>query len=283
MAKDYYQILGVSKGASADDIKKAYRKLAHEHHPDKQSGNEAKFKEINEAYQVLSDDKKRQQYDQFGSAGPQGGFSGGQAGGGFGGFDFSQGFGGFGGGINVEDIFDMFGGGFGGGRTMETRGADIEAELSISLPEALLGVKKILEIEKYGKCGVCTGSGAKPGSEIITCKTCDGKGQVRESLGMLFGNMMRATVCSNCHGLGKAPKENCKECRGEGRTRKRERVEFDIPSGVAEGAVYALKGQGQAGFRGASAGDLHFRLHINMPHKLSKRAKELVEELSREL
>lgn len=278
MAKDFYQTLGVSKGASADDIKKAYRKLAHEHHPDKQSGNEAKFKEINEAYQVLSDDKKRQQYDAYGSAGPS--MGSGQASGGFGGFDF----GGFQGGINVEDIFDMFGGSFGGGgRSMETRGADIEAELSISLTEALLGVKKILEVEKYAKCDVCSGSGAKPGSEVSTCKTCDGKGQVRESLGMLFGNMMRAVVCSNCHGSGKAPKEHCKDCRGEGRIRKRERVDFDIPEGVTEGAAFSLRGQGQAGFRGATAGDLHFRLHINMPRKLSKRARELVEDLAKEL
>ena len=272
-------MLGVSKTASADEIKRAYRKLAHEHHPDKQSGNEAKFKEINEAYQVLSDDKKRQQYDTYGSAGPS--MGSGQGGGGFGGFDFGQG---FGGGINVEDIFDMFGGSFGGGgRTVETRGADIEAELSISLPEALLGVKKILEVEKYSACSVCSGSGAKPGSEIVTCKTCDGKGQVRESLGMLFGNMMRAVVCSNCHGSGKAPKETCKDCKGEGRIRKRERVDFEIPGGVTEGAAFSLRGQGQAGFRGSPAGDLHFRLHINMPRKLSKRAKELVEELSREL
>lgn len=281
MAKDYYQILGVSKGAGADDIKKAYRKLAHEHHPDKQGGNEAKFKEINEAYQVLSDDKKRQQYDQFGSTGPTGGFDGSQqAGAGFGGFDF----GGFHGGINVEDIFDMFGSSFGGSQARaDTRGADIEAELSISLPEALLGVKKILEIEKYSLCDVCSGSGAKPGSEIATCKTCDGKGQVRESLGMLFGNMMRAVICSSCQGAGKAPKDICKDCRGEGRIRKRARVDFDIPAGVIEGATYNLRGQGQAGFRGASAGNLHFRLHINMPRKLSKRARELVEELSREL
>ena len=192
MAHDYYQTLGVSKTASADDIKRAYRKLAHEHHPDKQSGNEAKFKEINEAYQVLSDERKRQQYDTYGPSSAQG--FGGQ-GADFGGFDFSsfaQGFGGQGQGINVEDIFDMFGSSFGGQGRAETSGADIEAELSISLTEALLGVHKVLEVEKYAKCDVCGGSGGKPGTDIATCKTFDGGGGKSHKKGRAIGLIMSA-------------------------------------------------------------------------------------------
>ena len=277
MPTDYYNTLGVSKSASQDDIKKAYRKLAHQHHPDKTGGDEKKFKEINEAYQVLSDDKKRRQYDTFGSAGPQAGGFGGQAGG----FDFS----GFGGqGINVEDIFDMFGSSFGGqGRSMETRGADIEVELTVTLPEALLGGKKVFEIEKQKVCNICSGSGVKPGSEVVTCTVCNGKGEVNQQMSSLFGSFMRRTVCSNCHGAGKAPKETCRECKGEGRVRGRERVELDLPSGIEEGAAFSLKGKGQAGYRNATSGNLHLRMHIKMPHKLSRRAKELVEELATEL
>lgn len=279
---DYYQALGVSKTASADEIKRAYRKLAHQHHPDKQGGSEAKFKEINEAYQVLSDDKKRAQYDQYGSAGPSfgggGGGFGGQAGG-FGGFDFSGAQG-----VNMEDIFEMFSGGFGGGgRSMETRGQDIAVELTVTLPEALLGGKKVFEIEKQNSCKACKGSGAKDGASLETCATCQGKGQVRESMGMLFGGLTRAVVCSECHGSGKVPKETCRECKGTGRVRSKERIEFEIPGGVSEGASMVLQDRGQAGFRGASSGDLQIRFHIKMPTRLSRRARELVEELDREL
>ncbi len=279
MATDYYQTLGVSKSASADEIKRAYRKLAHEHHPDKKGGNEAKFKEINEAYQVLSDDKKRAQYDQFGSAGPQG-FGGGgfsAQGGPASGWDFS----GFGGGINVEDIFDMFGSSFGGGGSrVETRGQDIEVELTVGLTEALLGGKKVFEIEKQIICEVCKGVGGK---DLTTCTVCNGKGQVKQQMSSLFGSFMRATVCSNCLGAGKAPKETCRECKGEGRHRGRDRIEIDLPQGVSEGEVLSLKAKGQAGYRNATSGNLHLRIRISMPRKLSRRARELVEELAGEL
>jgi len=292
MPSDYYQTLGVAKGASADDIKKAYRTLAHKHHPDKQGGNEAKFKEINEAYQVLSDPKKRQQYDQFGSAfggGSSGGGYGGQGSGagGFDGFDFGQGFGGFGqGGINIEDIFDMFGGGFGGrsgGAARDFRGQDIAVRMNIKITEAMLGVRKIVEIEKQKTCEACSGKGAKAGTEIITCETCKGRGEVQESVGIFFGNMMRVVPCSHCQGVGKIPKEPCPQCRGEGRMRGKERLELDIPSGVEEGAELALRGKGNAGFRGAASGDFRVQLHITTPRKISKRAKELIEELDREI
>lgn len=277
MAEDYYNILGVSKTASQDEIKKAYRKLAHQHHPDKTGGDDKKFKEINEAYQALSDEKKRAQYDQFGSAGPQGfggGGFGGQAGG-FGGFDFG------GQGINVEDIFEMFGGGFGGGGgRVDTRGQNIEVELTLTLPEALLGGQKMFEIEKQIICDVCSGTG---GQNIDTCDLCKGKGQTQQQTRSLFGSFMRAVICGKCLGSGKAPKDICKHCKGEGKAKGRERIEFELPSGVEEGAVITIKGKGQAGYRGASSGNLHLRLHIKMPHKLSKRARELVEELATEL
>ncbi len=286
MAKNYYDTLGVSKSASAEEIKKAYRKLAHEHHPDKTGGNADKFKEINEAYQVLSDEKKKAQYDQFGQtfdgSGP-GGF-GGQGGGfgGFEGFDFS-GFGG-GQGINVEDIFDMFGGGFGGGRAQaERRGQDIAVDLELPLTDALLGGMKAIEIDKQKVCATCSGSGAKPGTDVITCTTCGGKGEIHEQVRSLFGNVTRARVCSECRGIGKVPKEKCKDCKGEGRQRGTDRIEFEIPMGIHEGAEMSVRGKGQAGFRGVPSGDLHLRFHIKMPRKLSKRARELVEELSREL
>ena len=277
MPKDYYKILGISRTSTEDEIKKAFRKLAHQYHPDKSGGNEAKFKEINEAYQVLSDDKKRAQYDQFGSAGPGFSAGGGSTGPfGAGGFDF----GGFGGGINVEDIFDMFGGGFGGGGRVETRGQDIEVELSLTLPEALLGGQKVFEIEKQVICAACSGAGGK---DVSMCAVCNGAGHVRQQMSSLFGSFMRNTVCENCHGSGKAPKEKCKECKGEGRHRGRDRIEVELPSGLNEGEVVSIKGKGQAGYRGAKSGDLHLRMRIRMPRKLSRRARELVEELAGEL
>ncbi len=286
MSIDYYQTLGVSKSASADEIKRAYRKLAHQHHPDKQGGSEAKFKEINEAYQTLSDDKKRAQYDQFGSAGPSFG-GGGQGFGGFSsqggpasGWDFSGAQG-----INFEDIFDMFSGGFsssgGQGRT-ETRGADAELQINISITDALLGKTRVLEVEKDIACQGCGGSGGKS-KEIISCSVCDGKGQVRERAGMLFGNFMRVTSCKTCLGTGKIPKDTCGVCKGKGRIKGSDRLELEIPAGIEEGQGIVLRGKGQAGLRGASSGDLHIRFHIVMPKKLSRRARELIEDLSNEL
>ncbi len=291
MSVDYYKTLGVSKGASQDEIKKAYRKLAHQHHPDKQGGNEAKFKEINEAYQVLSDTKKRAQYDQFGSAGPFGSgpsTSSGQTGRGpFGGWDFSSAFGGQGG-INIEDIFDMFSAGGGsvfGGRAQrqETRGQDIQVDLTISLTDALLGGHKLFEIEKLNTCHTINGNGLKPGTEIIACQTCEGKGEVREQVRSLFGKFTRSGICSTCFGAGKLPKETCIICKGEGRTHGKDKLEFDIPGGIEEGTTLELRGKGQAGFRGATPGNLHLHVHIKMPKKLSSKARKLVEEFAKEV
>src|SRR3989338_1509647 len=214
MSKDYYGVLGVNKEASKDEIKKAFYKLAHKYHPDKKDGDEAKFKEVNEAYQVLSDEDKRSKYDQFGSADAQG-FGGSQSG--FEGFDFS-GFqnGGadfdFG---NLNDIFsDFFGGG--GGRTQARRGRDISTEIQISFSDAIFGTNRKILITKTSNCVTCNGSGAKQGSKMETCKHCNGQGQIRESKRTIFGNIANTKICETCAGIGEIPKEICETCRGKG-------------------------------------------------------------------
>ena len=220
MAKDYYQTLGVNKGASQEDIKKAFRKLAHEHHPDKKSGNAEKFKEINEAYQTLGNEQKRRQYDQFGSAGPNfgsGGFSGGNP---FGG----QGFGGYNqGNVNFDfgdigDLGDIFGSFFGGGRGSSgtKRGSDLEMELSIDFEEAVFGVSKRIDLSKIVLCDACGGNGAEPGSKINTCQTCKGTGRVTRMQQTILGNFQTQATCPDCGGQGKKPEKPCRKCRGEG-------------------------------------------------------------------
>ena len=179
-------------------------------------------------------------------------------------------------------MFSSAAGGF-GGQGAEVRGSDIEVELTLTLTEALLGGKKVFEIEKQNTCSTCSGSGAKPGTEIETCSHCKGKGHTDQQMRSLFGSFMRSVVCQNCNGLGKAPKELCKDCKGEGRHRGRDRIEMELPSGVSEGEVFSMKGKGQAGYRGAMSGNLHLRMRIKMPRKLSRRARELVEELAGEL
>src|SRR3989344_3475859 len=230
-SQDFYTTLGVPKSASQEDIKRAYRKLAHQHHPDKQNGDEKKFKEINEAYQVLSDPQKRSQYDQF-SAGGGSAFSGGFGRpGGFDGFDFSQGFGGpfdntqdrqeF----NAEDLFDLFGNAFGGfgrssraGRAQDrVGGEDIRISLILNLREVARGVNKKVELSKDVVCAECDGSGAEKGAGLIDCTVCTGKGEVRETTASFFGNITRVSTCNVCRGKGKVPKNNCRACKGEGK------------------------------------------------------------------
>ena len=287
MATDYYKTLGVDKNASADDVKKAYRKLAHQHHPDKKGGNEAKFKEINEAYQVLSDPEKRQQYDQFGSASQAGGFSAG--GGPASGWDFGQGFGGFsaGGDINIEDIFDMFGGTFGrhGARQTEgeTRGADIQIDVMLSIADALLGFSKSIELNKEGTCKICHGTGAENGAKMIQCTECAGKGQIKRTSRSLFGNIQRFEICPKCYGTGKIPEKICAKCHGQGRHKYLQNVNLQIPEGIRDGQTLILRGAGQAGLRGGPAGDLYVKISVQMPKKLSNKARKLIEELKQEL
>jgi molecular chaperone DnaJ len=294
---DYYTILGVPRNASQDEIKKAYRKLAHQHHPDKQGGNEAKFKEINQAYQVLSDPRKRSQYDQFGSAfESQGPFGGGQGpfwgwrespfggfGRGFDGFDFSRGFGGQGG-FNIEDLFDLFEGAFGGshfggtragrgtGRTQEKsgQGEDIRLGLKVNLYDvARSGIKQV-EISKYIICQECNGSGAQKGSGLVDCSVCQGGGEVSETMGSLFGSFTRISTCSACLGKGRVPRENCSACKGEGKKQGKEVFELKIPAGIKDGDSLVIKGRGQAGFRGAKAGDLYVQINIEPDKKFER-------------
>ncbi len=278
MSKDYYQILGVSKSATQDEIKKAFRKLAHEHHPDKHGGSEAKFKEINEAYQVLSNPDKRKQYDQFGTAFETAGGPGG-----FNWSDFARqsGFGGFQTeNINFEDLGDIFGGfgdmfGFSGGGGRRRRGgprggADLQIETMIDFEEAVFGAVKTLRLEKNIICAVCNGSGAEPGSKLTTCSTCGGSGQVAQMQRTFLGNIQSITVCPNCTGSGKKTEKICKHCHGRGIEKGVRNLEFKIPAGINSGQQIRLAGEGEPGEKSARAGDLLIFIRVR-PHKSFQR------------
>ncbi len=265
MKKDYYKSLGVTEKASSDEIRRAFRRLAQQHHPDK-GGDEAKFKEINEAYQVLSDPQKRQQYDQFGSSFD--GFNGGQAPGwqdfsqGFGG----QGFGGNGGDFGYQDLGDMVGDLFGfgrrGGRQDTGKGRDMEIEISVGFREAIFGVEKEFEINRTGTCETCSGKGAEPGSKMITCPTCEGRGQVRYNQNIIFGTIQTVRPCVECLGSGKKPEKPCRACRGSGTTEARKKLRIKIPAGIDNGESIRLVGQGEAGKRAATSGDLYVHIRV---------------------
>lgn len=265
MAKDYYSILGVSKSASGDEIKKAYRKLAHEHHPDKaghdlkrKEENEKKFKEISEAYQVLSDPEKRRQYDQFGAT-----FEEARRGGGFGGFGQDSSIN-----IDFEDLENLFGGvfGFGSGRrarsTAQRRGRDIEVSLSIEFREAVFGVKKELSLRKNVVCKNCGGRGADPKSKIITCAACHGQGEISSVQSTIFGQFRSVKTCSSCAGQGRRAEKHCGACAGTGAVKDTVTLRVDIPAGVNNGEVIQLTEQGEAGAAGAMAGDLYITLRV---------------------
>jgi len=290
MQKDYYNILGVSKSASKDEIKKAFYKLAHKYHPDKKEGNEAKFKEVNEAYQVLSDDAKRSKYDQFGSGfenmGGQGGY-GGQRGG-FEGFDFSNFSGGFqNGGAefdfgNLNDIFsDFFTGGMGGGRSQPRRGRDISTEIHISFSESILGTSRKILITKSSNCITCKGTGAKPNTKMETCKYCNGQGSIREAKRTILGTISTNKICEECLGSGEVPKEKCDTCKGKGVLRREEEISINIPSSIQSGQSLKMTGAGEA-IKNGRAGDLFIKIDVKIPSKISKRARELLEELKKE-
>lgn len=263
-SKDYYEILGVSKGASEDDIKKAFRKLAQKYHPDKKGGDEAKFKEASEAYAVLSDKKKRAQYDQFGQyqagAGAQGGFNGG-------GFDFSHFANQFGGqsGFNGQafefDLGDIFGDVFGGGGRGHSRGRDISIDIELTFKESIFGTERRVLISKIGVCDVCEGTGAKKGSKMKTCATCNGKGSLREARNTFFGTFTAERVCPACHGRGQVPEEVCAKCRGEGVGKRQEEIHISVPAGVSDGEMIRMPGRGEAAVGGV-AGDLYIKLHV---------------------
>lgn len=273
--KNYYEILGVNKNASDDEIKKAYRSLAKKYHPDLNPGNKEaaeKLKEVNEAYSVLSDKTKKQNYDTYGNEnGPQG-FGGGSGFGGFG--DFS----GFGGGFSdFGDIFsNIFGGAFGGGRRSSRgaseamQGADIQVKMKLSFIEAAFGCKKSVNLTRSETCKSCKGSGAKNGTELTTCSNCKGTGTVRTAQNTPFGQIVSEGICPECKGKGKKIKEKCPDCSGAGVTRENRSIELNIPGGIDNEQVLTLRGQGEAGRNGGPAGDMQILIQVE-PHKLLKR------------
>jgi molecular chaperone DnaJ len=264
MSKDYYQILGIEKKANADEVKKAFRKLAHKYHPDKGTGDEAKFKEISEAYGVLSNEKKRQEYDAYGRVFNEGGAGGGQ---GFGGFQGAQGFD-FSGfadqGFDMNDIFGGLGDIFGGGRRgqQQKRGRDISIDLEVPFKDAIFGTERKVLLTKVSQCKTCSGSGAKEGTEMETCKNCNGNGKIHETKNSILGTITSVRGCDNCFSTGKVPKEKCKDCKGLGVARNEEEIAIAIPAGVDNGEMIRLTGAGEA-VAGGVAGDLYIKLHIS--------------------
>ncbi len=272
--RDYYEILGIGKSASADEIKKAFRKAAIEHHPDR-GGDETKFKEINEAYEVLKDPSKRQRYDQFGHAGV-GGNGGGNPFEGFGGFngqggqnvnfDFGD--------LGLGDIFNSFFGGGGQGRRQPSRGRDVETQVEISFEQAVFGTEVELNLNLEDTCEHCKGTTVEPGYELKTCDQCSGSGQVVSVTRTVFGNIQQASVCPKCQGRGKIPERVCSVCGGKGTQAKRQAVKMKIPAGIDDGATVRLREHGEAVANGPK-GDLYVNIRVK-PHKQFTREGELI-------
>jgi len=287
--QDLYEVLGVSKDATQDEIKKAYRKLAHQHHPDKKGGDEKKFKEINSAYQVLGNEQKRKQYDQFGQ-----GF--GQTGGQQGGMnweDFARASGGqgpFGGGFNQQnvefdmgDIFgDLFGFGKrsgGRGRAQSTQGGDIQTEMQVEFREAVFGAEKLIDLYKFNICSKCGGNGAEPGSKIETCKTCQGKGQVDRIQQTILGAFRSAAVCPDCRGEGKQISQKCSKCNGNGRVKESEKMKIKIPAGISDGETIRLAGKGEAGQKGTMPGGLFISIRVKQDPNFIREDDNIISQL----
>ena len=270
MAKEYYETLGLEKGASKDEVKKAFRKLAGKYHPDKKTGDEAKFKEISEAYAVLGNEKKKAEYDTYGHSFNGAGGGQQQGGGGFGGFDwsdFQQAAGQQGGGFEF-DMNDIFGG-FGGGQQRAARGRDISIDIELAFEDAVFGVTRKVLLTKTNTCSHCDGTGGKKGTEVKDCTTCNGQGKVREVRQSLMGQVQTVRECNVCNGRGKVPKEACGHCAGAGVARAEEEIEINIPAGIENGEMIRMTGRGEAIPSGA-AGDLYIKIHVK-PHKTIKR------------
>jgi molecular chaperone DnaJ len=274
--RDYYEVLGVGKGASADELKKAYRKKAIESHPDR-GGDEEAFKEVNEAYEFLKDSSKRQRYDQFGHAGvgssaasdgnPFAGFGGGAGGQGqeFN-FDFGD--------LGLGDILGSFFGGQAGGQRRENRGRDVETDIEISFEEAIFGTEVDLNLNLEDSCEHCKGTTVEPGHELTTCPECKGSGQVGRVTKTIFGNIQQAVVCPKCHGKGKTPEKECTVCHGKGTERKQQTVKLKVPAGIDDGSTVRLRDHGEATANGPK-GDLYVNIRVK-PHKKFTREGDLV-------
>ncbi len=272
--RDYYEVLGVNKNATDDELKKAYRKLAKKYHPDANPDNkkeaEAKFKEVNEAYETLSDPQKRKMYDQFGPDGPQGfNGAGGPFGGGNGYYSYtSSGFDGFSDFGDLGDIFSsFFGGGFGGRSNTRKqngprKGADLNLHIDITFEQAFLGVEKEIAITRNEECSVCHGTGAKPGTSVTKCPTCNGTGQIRQVQNTILGQMQTTRTCTNCHGTGEVIKEPCDNCRGKGTVRKQPKIKVKIPAGIDDGQTVVLRGEGEPGQKAGPKGDLYITVRL---------------------
>ena len=259
--KNYYDILGITKTATEEEIKSAFRKLAHKHHPDKKGGDEKRFKEASEAYAVLSDKKKRAEYDAYGKT-----FAGGgQQAGGFGGFDFSQ-FSAGGGPAFGGDLGDIFGEFFSGetgpfSRGGKPRGRDVSIDIELSFRESIFGTERRVLIAKMNVCKECSGTGARKGSRMTSCASCNGKGHVRESRNTFFGNFTSTRTCPRCMGRGETPEHQCDACKGEGIAKQEEEIRLTIPAGVSDGEMVRMPGRGEAA-QGGGAGDLYVKLHV---------------------
>lgn len=280
MAKDYYQVLGVAQNATKDEIKKAYRSLAHKYHPDKSGGDENRFKEINEAYQILGDEKKRAQYDQFGATFDQTQRQGGFNWGGFGqgsGFDFGGG--GFDFGQSEFDFSDIFEDFFGGGGAArgasrrERKGKDIQIELEIQFEESIFGGKKEITLQKLSRCSLCGGSGGEKGTKTVHCKTCNGRGNVQKTQKTFLGSFTQVSTCPDCRGTGTRPEKLCQNCFGRGVRQDKETIEIVIPKSINDGEILKISGKGEASFTGGVPGDLYIRIRV-LKHKIFRRQED---------
>jgi len=272
MDKDYYNILGVQKNASDEEVKKAYRKLAHKYHPDKANGDESKFKEINEAYYVLGNEKRRSEYDRYGRV-----FSGaGTEQEGFGGFDFS----GFG--ADFSNLGDIFGDFFGGARQggfYKQRGRDISIDLDLSFEESVFGAKRKLLLNKLGICEDCGGEGMAPGAALKPCSVCGGSGRVRETKRSIFGTFTTTQTCTTCKGKGKIPSKKCRKCGGEGVVKQQEEISILVPAGIYDGEAIKMSGKGEAK-SGGVAGDLYIKIHVKSHEVFKREGNNLTMELN---